>query len=68
MPLAYEKDTDVATKEPTMNDPMQYLRAGAQLPATMPLPLNAWLAGFDYIFGYQLKLVREFWGIRQDDR
>jgi len=51
-----------------MNDPMQNLRAGALLPATMPLPLNAWLSGFNYIFGYQLKVVREFWGIRQDDR
>lgn len=68
MPLAYGKDTDVVMEEPTMNDPMQNLRTGHLLPSPMPLPLNAWLAGFDYIFGYQLKLVREFWGITQDDR
>lgn len=32
----------------------------------LPTPLYAWLSGLDYVFGYQLKLVREFWGITED--
>lgn len=26
-------------------------------------PLDAWLHGFDYAFGYQLKLMRAIWGL-----
>lgn len=34
----------------------------------LPLPLTAWWSGFDYIFGYQIKLVQNFWGISGDER
>jgi len=35
---------------------------------TWPFPyaIDAWLYGFDYTFGYQIKLVRAFWGIPHD--
>ncbi|MDQ5946554.1 MAG: hypothetical protein QG619_1982 [Pseudomonadota bacterium] len=33
----------------------------------LPTPLYAWLSGIDYVFGYQLKLVKEFWGIAEDE-
>lgn len=26
------------------------------------LPLAHWMAGLDYTFGYQLKLLQDFWG------
>jgi hypothetical protein len=27
------------------------------------LPCFAWWHGFDYVFGYQIKLMRDLWGI-----
>lgn len=33
----------------------------------MPIPLTAWWSGFDYVFGYQLKLVQEFRGFSPED-
>lgn len=29
-------------------------------------PLAFWANGFEYAFGYQLKLIRQFWGIGDD--
>ena len=37
------------------------------LNAFMPPAITAWWSGFDYVFGYQLKLVQEFWGLPRDD-
>lgn len=34
-----------------------------QLPPMLANPLSAWWSGFDYVFGYQLKMFREFWGM-----
>lgn len=28
-----------------------------------PGPLPVWWSGFDYLFGYQLRMLQEFWGI-----
>ena len=38
-------------------------QTASALPVPMPPALTAWWSGFDYIFGYQLKLVQEFWGL-----
>lgn len=35
-------------------------------PSLMLAPLAHWYAGFDYAFGYQLKLVWDFWGLSDD--
>lgn len=37
-----------------------------QFRPALPTPLYAWLSGFDYVFGYQLKLVKELWGIDEE--
>jgi hypothetical protein len=37
------------------------------LSAYMPTPLFAWCSGFEYVFGYQLKMVREFWGLADEE-
>lgn len=29
----------------------------------VPPALSAWWSGFDYVFGYQLKLIHSFWGL-----
>lgn len=49
-----------------MKEHMQSVRSGNPLSVPMPLPANAWWSGFDYVFGYQIKLVRQFWGIPTD--
>lgn len=36
------------------------------LPTLFFAPLAHWYAGFDYAFGYQIKLVWDFWGISDD--
>lgn len=38
-------------------------KSANNLQAYLPMPLGAWCTGFEYMFGYQLKLVREFWGL-----
>jgi hypothetical protein len=30
--------------------------------------LTAWWSGFDYIFGYQIKLVKELWRFPQNSK
>lgn len=48
-----------------MKEDMKDARTASQtMPrvAGMPMPLNAWWSGFDYIFGYQIKMLQEFWG------
>jgi hypothetical protein len=35
----------------------------APVQATLPQPLSVWWSGFDYVFGYQLKMVQHFWGL-----
>lgn len=37
------------------------------LNARIPMPLFAWCTGFEYVFGYQLKLVKEFWGLADEE-
>lgn len=46
---------------PTSNTPRNHLQA------IMPLPVSTWWSGFEYVFGYQLKLVKEFWGLDTPD-
>lgn len=29
----------------------------------LPSPLEYWLTSFDYVFGFQLKLVQDYWGL-----
>lgn len=41
---------------PTSNKPESPLQT------TLPQPLTVWWSGFDYVFGYQLKMVQQFWG------
>jgi hypothetical protein len=33
----------------------------------MPPHLSAWWSGFEYVFGYQMKMVKEFWGIADSE-
>ncbi|MFO1346780.1 MAG: hypothetical protein U1E85_10845 [Rhodocyclaceae bacterium] len=33
-----------------------------QIPG-LAIPLTVWWSGFDYAFGYQIKMLQEFWGI-----
>lgn len=49
-----------------MNEHMQSVRTGTPSTVSVPLPINAWWSGFDYVFGYQIKLVQQFWGIPSD--
>jgi len=53
--------TDAAdtTEERIMND--IDTNSGDQEHAA--LPCFAWWNGFDYVFGYQIKLMRDLWGI-----
>lgn len=30
-------------------------------------PMFSWWSGFDYVFGYQMKLVADFWGLGAPD-
>lgn len=47
-----------------MNTNPQHLQRS--FPTLMFAPYAHWAAGFEYAFGYQLKLVREFWGLTGD--
>lgn len=38
------------------------------LQTTLFLPLAHWVAGFDYAFGYQMKLIRDLWGFTDVER
>jgi hypothetical protein len=46
---------------PTSNTPNN------DTPTIMPVPLSAWWSGFEYVFGYQLKMLKEFWGLEAPD-
>ncbi len=41
--------------------------AASHFPAALFAPLTHWASGFEYAFGYQLKLIREFWGLSDED-
>lgn len=38
------------------------------LPPLMLVPLAQWYAGFDYAYGFQLKLLLDFWGLSDRGR
>lgn len=31
-------------------------------------PIAVWFSSFDYIFGFQIKLVQDYWGIGEDGK
>lgn len=37
-------------------------------PVALFAPLTHWAAGFEYAFGYQLRLIWDFWGFTDDAR
>lgn len=41
-------------------------QSSTPLQPSLYVPLSHWASGFEYAFGYQLKLIREFWGITDD--
>jgi hypothetical protein len=45
----------------TSNKPRNHLQV------LMPPPLSAWWSGFEYVFGYQMKMVKEFWGLADSE-
>jgi hypothetical protein len=51
-----------------MNNQPSMTPADTPSPIHTPLPLTAWWSGFDYIFGYQIKLVKELWGFPQNSK
>lgn len=49
-------------EEKTMSKPDQTTENRQQLPTD---PVTAWLYGFDYVFGYQMKLLQDLMGVSQ---
>ena len=49
-------------EEITMSKPDQPTENRQQLPTD---PVTAWLYGFDYAFGYQMKLLQDLLGVSQ---
>lgn len=58
------QSTVTPTKEVIMSTSQKTTNS---LGAYMPTPLFAWCSGFEYVFGYQLKMVREFWGLAEEE-
>ncbi len=54
---------DTSTPQATAAD-----RTPAGFPSEIFMPMARWANGFDYAFGYQLRLFWDFWGITHDGR
>lgn len=37
------------------------------VPLNIPMPQYALLSGFNYTFGYQLRMLNSFWGLNLDE-
>lgn len=67
-PTVTELVTGQSTVTPTKEVIMSTSQKSANsLGAYMPTPIFAWCSGFEYVFGYQLKLVKEFWGLADEE-
>ena len=54
-------------RQETMMKDLQNSRPALPFATEMPIPLTAWWSGFDYAFGYQIKLLQQFWGFSPRD-